>query len=292
MARLSAPTTVLLAAVVAFFAAAAEADPRHFGDAITKDFIFARGIKLSVPKQDGVFAAGSKVSVPKVNPAINIARGIKLSIPVQEFRGEGVFATTGSKVPAVPKVNPALNIARGIKLSIPRHKRVFAEGRKLAGEAAAGGAAPPAVQQACEQLEAYKRVCYTLTKLPGVTTPRVLLEMALKVALGRAKVAKATFDAARLSTKAGTPLVSILGSCEQNYDDLVDALEKASRTMAKRGGSSYDLVNTMTAASTYAGDCDTWYDERSIKSPYEEMQRHLSQVVSVGLGLAAKTKTL
>jgi len=218
---------------------------------------------------------------------------------VQEFRGEDVFATTGSKVPAVPKVNPALNIARGIKLSIPRHKRVFAEGRKLAGEAAAvaatvaaGGSAPPAVQQACEQLEAYKRVCYTLTKLPGVTTPRVLLEMAVKVALGRAKVAKATFDAAKLATKAGTPLVSILGSCEQNYDDLVDALEKASRTMAKRGGSSYDLVNTMTAASTYAGDCDTWYDERSIKSPYEEMQRHLSQVVSVGLGLAAKTKTL
>ncbi|KAE8813615.1 hypothetical protein D1007_09115 [Hordeum vulgare] len=248
MARLSA-TTVLLAAV-AFLVAAAEAGPRRDGDAITKDFIFARGIKLDVDDTQ------SKIGIPLSRLAVSQS---KVAIPLM------------SKV-AVPK--------KGVSLE---------EGRMLIGDVA--GAAPAALQ-ACDQLEAYQRVCHTLLHLPGVTTERALLETAVRVALGRARAAKVTFDAAMLASKVGNPVASILGSCEQNYDDLVDALEGVSRAMQKPGTTGESLVNKMTAASTYAGDCDNWYQERDIKSPYETMQRHLAQMVSVALGLANKIKKL
>ncbi|KAF6991480.1 hypothetical protein CFC21_008558 [Triticum aestivum] len=186
MARLSATTTALLLATVVFFiaAGAAEAGPTHNGDAVTKDFILARGIKLHISKQgtatDHIFAGGSK-------------------------------------------------------LFIARHDAAPAD------HALAGG-----------------------SKL------------------------FVTFDAAKAASGAGNPMASILGSCEQNYDDLVDALEEVSRAMHKPGTSSESLVEKMTAASTYAGDCDNWYEERDVKSPYEVMQRHLAQMVSVALGLANK----
>ncbi|KAI5019703.1 hypothetical protein ZWY2020_044591 [Hordeum vulgare] len=246
MARLSA-TTVLLAAV-AFLVAAAEAGLRRDGDAITKDFIFAWGIKLDVDDTQS-----------------------KISIPCR-------LAVSQSKV-AIPLMS---------KVAVPQKGDSLEEGRLLIGDVA--GAAPAALQ-ACDQLEAYQRVCHTLLHLPGVTTERALLETAVRVALGRARAAKVTFDAAMLASKVGNPVASILGSCEQNYDDLVDALE-VSRAMQKPGTTGESLVNKMTAASTYAGDCDNWYQERDIKSPYETMQRHLAQMVSVALGLANKIKKL
>ena len=134
-------------------------------------------------------------------------------------------------------------------------------------------------------------MCLTITKLPGVTTPRSLLEAALRVALGRARALKATFDAAKAGAKAGNPMASILGSCDKNYDDLVDALEEATRALQK-GGSNFALVTKMSAASTYATDCDNWFSERSLTSPYEAVQRHAAQAVSVALGVAAKNKNL
>jgi len=283
MARLS--VTFLLAAVAFFIVSGvAEAGQPHNADALTNDFILARGIKLHISKQgtatDHIFAGGSKLFIARHDaaPADHAsARGSKLDV-------------TQSKI-SIPKKRLAVSQS---KASVVQKKGfIFLEGRKLAAGGGAlpaadtAGAAPGAVQ-ACDQLEAYQRVCHTLLHLPGVTTPRTLMETAVRVALGRARAAKVTFDAAKAASGAGNPMASILGSCEQNYDDLVDALEEVSRAMHKPGTSSESLVEKMTAASTYAGDCDNWYEERDVKSPYEVMQRHLAQMVSVALGLANK----
>lgn len=145
--------------------------------------------------------------------------------------------------------------------------------------------------QACDQLAAYKRACYTLARLPGVTTPRELLEAAVRVSLGRARSAKVMFARAKQQSKAGNPMASILSSCGENYDDLVNALEEAQRSIEKHA-SSATVVSKLSAASTFAGDCDNWFEERSIASPFEVMQRHVAHVVSVGLGIAANAKQI
>ncbi|XP_037458418.1 uncharacterized protein LOC119329445 [Triticum dicoccoides] len=314
MARLSVTTTALLLAAVAFFIAAEAA--------VTKDFTFARGIKLHISKQgtatDHIFAGGSKLFVARHDaaPADHAsARGSKLDVTQSKISiPKKRLAVSQSKLfVARHDAAPADHaLARGSKLDVTQSKIsiskkrlavsqskaavqkkgfIFLEGRKLAGGGAlsadTAGAAPGAVQ-ACDQLEAYQRVCHTLLHLPGVTTARALMETAVRVALGRARAAKVTFDAAKAASGAGNPMACILGSCEQNYDDLVDALEEVSRAMHKPGTSSESLVEKMTAASTYAGDCDNWYEERDVKSPYEVMQRHLAQMVSVALGLANK----
>ncbi|KAM3299610.1 hypothetical protein ACQJBY_040894 [Aegilops geniculata] len=301
MARLS---VTFLVAAVAFFivSGVAEAGPTHNGDAITKDFILTRGIKLHISKQgtatDHIFA-GSKLFIARHDaaPADHaLAGGSKLFIARHDAAPADHALARGSKLDvtqskvSIPKKRLAVSQS---KASVVQKKGfIFLEGPKLPGGGAASaadtaGAAPGAVQ-ACDQLEAYQRVCHTLLHLPGVTTPRALMETAVRVALGRARAAKVTFDAAKAASGAGNPMASILGSCEQNYDDLVDALEGVSRAMHKPGTSSESLVEKMTAASTYAGDCDNWYEERDVKSPYEVMQRHLAQMVSVALGLANK----
>jgi len=178
-------------------------------------------------------------------------------------------------------------VAAGTSVSVPQHNATHTDeyilARKLAGTVTA--------TQACDELEGNKKVCRTFAKLPGVTTPRALLEAAIRVALGRAKALKATFDAAKAGAKRGNPMASILGSCDKNYDDLVDALAEASRALQK-GDSNSNLLAKMSAASTYATDCDNWYSERSLTSPYETVQRHAAQAVSVALGIAAKNKNL
>ncbi|CAM0954156.1 unnamed protein product [Alopecurus aequalis] len=180
-------------------------------------------------------------------------------------------------------------VAASTTVSVPLHPAdylILAQGRnrKLTGGAVSA-------MQACEALEGNRRACYTMAKLPGVTTPRALLDAALRVALGRARALKAKFDEAKATSKKGNPMASILGSCDKNYDDLVSALEEASRALHK-GGSSYNLVTKMSAASTYATDCDNWFSERSLTSPYESVQRHAAQAVSVALGVAAKNNNL
>jgi pectinesterase inhibitor-like protein len=177
-------------------------------------------------------------------------------------------------------------VSAGTTVSVPQHKGVNTDEYILARKLA--GTVTPT--QACDQLEGNKKVCYTIAKLAGVTTPRTLLETAVRVALGRARALKATFDVAKATAKTGNPMASILGSCDKNYDDLVGALEEVTRSLQK--GKTGDLVSKMTAASTYATDCDNWYSERSLTSPYEAVQRHTAQAVSVALGVAATSKNL
>ncbi|KAM0877214.1 hypothetical protein ACQ4PT_035647 [Festuca glaucescens] len=225
----------------------------------------------------------------------------RLSITATAFFAVAFFlagAGAGATEARVPHHNNGANtamyifaqgrkVAAGTSVSVPQHKGVNTDeyilARKLAGTLTA--------TQACDELEGNKKVCYTIAKLPGVATPRSLLETAIRVALGRARALKATFDAAKAAAKTGNPMASILGSCDKNYDDLVDALEEATRSLQK-GGSNFNLVSKMSAASTYATDCDNWYSERSLTSPYEAVQRHTAQAVSVALGVAAKNKNL
>uniref|UniRef100_M8C4H8 Pectinesterase inhibitor domain-containing protein n=1 Tax=Aegilops tauschii TaxID=37682 RepID=M8C4H8_AEGTA len=211
MARLSVTTTTLLLAAVAFFiaAGAAEAGQPHNGDAITKDFVFARGIKLHISKQgtatDHIFAGGSKLFIARHDAAPTdhaLAGGSKLFIARHDAAPADHASARGSK----------LDVTQS-KISIPK-----------------------------------KRLAVSQSKAAVQKKGLILL----------------------------------------NYDDLVDALEGVSRAMHKPGTSSESLVEKMTAASTYAGDCDNWYEERDVKSPYEVMQRHLAQMVSVALGLANK----
>jgi pectinesterase inhibitor-like protein len=178
-------------------------------------------------------------------------------------------------------------VSAGTSVSVPQRRNGVNTDEYILARKLAGTVTPT---QACDQLDGNKKVCYTIAKLAGVTTPRTLLETAVRVALGRARALKATFDVAKATAKTGNPMASILGSCDKNYDDLVGALEEVTRSLQK--GKTGDLVSKMTAASTYATDCDNWYSERSLTSPYEAVQRHTAQAVSVALGVAATSKNL
>uniref|UniRef100_A0ACD5U076 Uncharacterized protein n=1 Tax=Avena sativa TaxID=4498 RepID=A0ACD5U076_AVESA len=221
------------------------------------------------------------------------AAGTSVSVPHQDNTADYIFAQ-GRKVAA----GTSVGVLQAQQTGANTNEHIFA--RKLAGAAAAGagagagtaaGAGAASVTQACDKLAGNKKVCFTISKLPGVSSPRTLLEMAIRVGLNRARALKATFDAAKLAAKMGNPMESILGSCDKNYDDLVSALEEASRAVEK-GKSGSDLVSKMSAASTYATDCDNWYQERNLVSPYEAVQRHAAQAVSVALGVAATSKNL
>uniref|UniRef100_A0ACD5TED1 Uncharacterized protein n=1 Tax=Avena sativa TaxID=4498 RepID=A0ACD5TED1_AVESA len=217
------------------------------------------------------------------------AAGTSVSVPHQDNTADYIFAQ-GRKVAA----GTSVRVLQAQQTGANTNEHIFA--RKLAAAAAAGagtaaGAGAASVTQACDKLEGNKKVCFTISKLPGVSSPRTLLEMAIRVALNRARALKATFDAAKLAAKMGNPMESILGSCDKNYDDLVSALVEASRAVEK-GKSGSDLVSKMSAASTYATDCDNWYQERNLVSPYEAVQRHAAQAVSVALGVAATSKNL
>uniref|UniRef100_A0ACD5T7V4 Uncharacterized protein n=1 Tax=Avena sativa TaxID=4498 RepID=A0ACD5T7V4_AVESA len=224
-----------------------------------------------------VAAAGTSVSAPHQDGGDNTA--------------EYIFAQ-GRKVAAGTSVGVLQAQKSGANTNEYTFARKLAAATAGAGAGAAGtGGGAASVTQACDKLEGNKKVCYTISKLPGVTNPRTLLETAIRVGLSRAKGLKATFDAAKLAAKMGNPMASILGSCDKNYDDLVSALEEASRAVEK-GKSGSDLVTKMSAASTYATDCDNWYQERNLVSPYEAVQRHAAQAVSVALGVAATSKNL
>lgn len=132
-------------------------------------------------------------------------------------------------------------------------------------------------------------MCHTIAKLPGVTTPRSLLEAAVRVSISKAKMAKGRFAEAMKASHEGDPMASILQSCSQNYDELVYGLEQVQQSIEAHDSHS-NLVSKMSAASTFAADCDNWFEEREIKSPYQRMQNNVARVVSNTLGIAALVK--
>ncbi|KAL5231640.1 hypothetical protein ABZP36_030416 [Zizania latifolia] len=134
----------------------------------------------------------------------------------------------------------------------------------------------------------YKKMCHALrAKIPGAGSPRELLRVALRVSLSKAAAAAAKFEEAKRASHEGNPMASILDTCSKSYGDLVDELEQAQRCV-DANDTRANIVSKMTAASTFAGDCDDSFEEMGVESIYEGMQRHVARVVSSTLAIAAK----
>ncbi|KAG8086261.1 hypothetical protein GUJ93_ZPchr0010g9356 [Zizania palustris] len=136
----------------------------------------------------------------------------------------------------------------------------------------------------------YKKMCHALrAKIPGAAagSPRQLLRVALTVSLSKAAAAKAKFEEAKRASHLGNPMASILDTCSKSYGDLVDELEQAQRCV-DANDTRANIISKMTAASTFAGDCDDSFEEMGVESIYDGMQRHVARVVSSTLAIAAK----
>ena len=144
---------------------------------------------------------------------------------------------------------------------------------------------------ACVQVH-YRTLCSRLATQPGVTTPRQLLDTALRVSAAKAAMAAMRLDEAMKSAgrAKGKAMSSSLHSCRDSYASLVDSL-KTSRTTLKNGGSHDDLMSALSAAGTYSTDCKDIFDERpELKSPIPGAQRHVTRLVSNCIELAATIK--
>ncbi|XP_006655544.1 uncharacterized protein LOC102716695 [Oryza brachyantha] len=142
----------------------------------------------------------------------------------------------------------------------------------------------------CEHVR-NKRMCDTLRKLPGVSSPRDLLSAAVKMSAAKAKAAKARFEAAAASSssKAGNPTASILDTCISGYDSVVAALEEVQQCIDAKD-SKATLVSKMSAAATFTDDCDDAFVEFAEAPSFAAVQRNVRRVVSSTLAIAAKLK--
>ncbi|XP_047054257.1 uncharacterized protein LOC124660485 [Lolium rigidum] len=143
----------------------------------------------------------------------------------------------------------------------------------------------------CQQVH-YRTLCRRLATLPAVTTPKQLLDVALRVSAAKAAMAAMRLDGAIRSggRATGRAMMSSLQTCRESYASLVDSL-KTSRTTLKNGGSHDDLMSLLSAAGTYSTDCKDVFDERpELKSPISGAQRHITRLVSNCIELAATIK--
>uniref|UniRef100_J3L3A4 Pectinesterase inhibitor domain-containing protein n=1 Tax=Oryza brachyantha TaxID=4533 RepID=J3L3A4_ORYBR len=161
----------------------------------------------------------------------------------------------------------------------------------------------------CKEVH-YKTLCGTLTTLPGVMTPQQLLDAALRVAATKAGMAGERVNEVIKSSKGkdGGGMSSALGTCKTSYASLVEALQKARRTLnggggpgdlmtekARRtlnGGGSHDnLMTDLSAASTFSTDCSDAFDDfPDLTLPIPGVQRHVTRLVTNCLDLAATIK--
>ncbi|XP_040375817.1 uncharacterized protein LOC102711764 [Oryza brachyantha] len=143
----------------------------------------------------------------------------------------------------------------------------------------------------CKEVH-YKTLCGTLTTLPGVMTPQQLLDAALRVAATKAGMAGERVNEVIKSSKGkdGGGMSSALGTCKTSYASLVEALQKARRTL--NGGGSHDnLMTDLSAASTFSTDCSDAFDDfPDLTLPIPGVQRHVTRLVTNCLDLAATIK--
>jgi pectinesterase inhibitor-like protein len=135
----------------------------------------------------------------------------------------------------------------------------------------------------------YRSLCSRLAALPAVTTPKQLLDAALRVSAAKAAMAAMRLDGViRSGGRArGKAMLSSLQSCRDSYASLVDAL-KSSRTTLRKGGSHDDLMSAVSAAGTYSTDCKDIFAERpELRSPIPGAQRHITRLVSNCIELAS-----
>lgn len=138
----------------------------------------------------------------------------------------------------------------------------------------------------------YKTLCTTMTTLPGVTTPELLLDASLRITAVKAAMAEAKLDEAMKAPGAaqGNPLKSCLETCKESYASLVDSVN-TSRDTLKNGGSNADLMSELSAAGTYSTDCSDSFEEwPDLQSPIPGAQRHITRLISNCLDLAATIK--
>lgn len=144
-------------------------------------------------------------------------------------------------------------------------------------------------QRTCEQVH-FRTMCRSLTKLPGVSTPRELLQASIRVAVAKAKEAKSRVDEYAAGWHGGRPMDSILQSCSHGYDGVVQSLEQTRQLIAAHG-TDFDLNNKVSGALTSAGDCDNAFqDFPDIKSPFAAVQRNVFRLADNVLNIAVVVK--
>jgi pectinesterase inhibitor-like protein len=143
-----------------------------------------------------------------------------------------------------------------------------------------------ACQRTCDQVR-FKAICRSLARLPGVSTPRQLLLASMRVAVQKAKEAKAKVDAYGARSHDGGPMASIISTCSKSYDDVAQSLEET-RGLVEAQGTQFVGFNTkVSAATTFAGDCSTAFEDfPDIPSPFAAVQKNVFRVVDNVLNIA------
>ncbi|TVU20408.1 hypothetical protein EJB05_36615, partial [Eragrostis curvula] len=137
-----------------------------------------------------------------------------------------------------------------------------------------------------------RTMCRSLTKLPGVTTPRDLLEAAVRVTITKAKQAKRRVDTYAASYHGGNPMVSmlLLETCSQAYGSVADSLVETQR-LIDRHASNAELNRQLSYVTTDALDCNNAFDERpEIVSPFPGTVRNVYRLADNILNIAYAIK--
>ena len=134
----------------------------------------------------------------------------------------------------------------------------------------------------------FRTMCWRLTKLPGVATPRDLLLASIHVASDKAAEAKLRVEEYKARTRPTGPMASITDTCRDAYDSVVQSLEDTRQLVEANKGTSLDLNTKASDAVTHADECkDAFADFPEIKSPFAAMQQNVFRVVDNVLNIAA-----
>ncbi|TVU20407.1 hypothetical protein EJB05_36614 [Eragrostis curvula] len=144
-------------------------------------------------------------------------------------------------------------------------------------------------QRTCDQVK-FRTMCRSLTRLPGVTTPRDLLEAAVRVTITKAKQAKRRVDTYLASYHGGNPMVSMLETCSQAYGSVADSLVETQRLIDSHA-SNGELNRQLSSVTTDALDCNNAFDERpEIVSPFPGTVRNMYRLADNILNIAFAIK--
>ena len=133
----------------------------------------------------------------------------------------------------------------------------------------------------------FRTMCWRLTKLPGVATPRQLLLASIRVASDKAREAKLRVEEYKARTRPTGPMASITDTCRDAYDSVVQSLEDTRQLVEANKGTDLDLNVQVSGAVTSADGCnDAFADFPDIPSPFAAMQRNVYRLVDNVLNIA------
>jgi len=143
---------------------------------------------------------------------------------------------------------------------------------------------------ACNQAH-FRTMCWRLTKLPGVATPRDLLLASIHVASDKAAEAKLRVEEYKARTRPTGPMASITDTCRDAYDSVVQSLEDTRQLVEANKGTDLDLNVQVSGAVTSADGCnDAFADFPDIPSPFAAMQRNVYRLVDNVLNIAVAVR--